>query len=80
MHLCLQLDAGDAGVGFLCVGGPHMASVGRGRDDGKGRMRERERMIQRGGNPVNERDQSEGEKTGHANHCKEKRRGMMSYT
>lgn len=24
------------GVGFLCVGGPHMASVGRGSDDGKG--------------------------------------------
>lgn len=33
------------GVGFLCVGGPHMASAGR----GKGRRREK--MTQRGGKP-----------------------------
>ncbi len=37
-----------------------MASAGRGSDDGKGRMREE--MIQRGGNPTNERDQSERRK------------------
>lgn len=37
------------GVGFLCVGGPHMASDGRGSNDGKGRMKEREKMIQKKG-------------------------------
>lgn len=42
------------GVGFLCVGGPHMASVGRGSEDGKGKIeRRKEKTIQRGGNPIN---------------------------
>lgn len=45
-----------------------MASVGRGSDDGKGRMREE--MIQRGGNPTKE-IRVNGEKTSCANHCKE---------
>lgn len=34
-YVCLQINAG--GEGFLCVGGPHMASGGRGSDDGKAR-------------------------------------------
>lgn len=57
MHACArvckkheQIEAGTGfllwwrcGVGFLCVGGLHMASVGRGSNDGKGRMRETEK-------------------------------------
>lgn len=49
--MMLELDfllLQKCGVGFLCVGGPHMASDGRGSNDGKGRMKEREDDTKKG--------------------------------